>query len=176
MKYKLCKCVYCGESLDRNTEEWETTPNHRYAHKKCFDQKMQEKKEKQEIAQYKIKIHEKVQEVCGVSYVKTRTEKQIKQYLLEGKTAEGIYKTLEYWYDIKHGDPAEAHGGIGIVPYIYEEAIQYWNKQEHMKQTGMSIPQEQINQYVNSYNGLPRKCPPRAKVTKPLRTIYFILD
>lgn len=176
MAYKKCKCVYCGEPLDRNTEEWKPAPAGRYAHKKCFDDRQARLQEQQEEREYRSKIHEKVKEVCGIEYVKSRTEKQIKEYLSEGKTAKGIYKTLEYWYDIKHSDPSEAHGGIGIVPYVYGQAQKYWQDQTEKKQINAEIHDESVQIYLDIQKASPRQCNYKGKITKPKRRTIFKLD
>ena len=36
--------------------------------------------------------------------------------------------TLVYWYEIKNAPLDKANGGIGIVPYIYEQAKEYYAK------------------------------------------------
>ena len=54
------------------------------------------------------------------------TNKQIKDFLAEGYTASGILKTLIYGYEIKHNDISKAMGGIGIVPYVYKQALDYY--------------------------------------------------
>ena len=41
-------------------------------------------------------------------------------------TYSGILKTLKYWFEIKKGDLEKANGGIGIVPYVYDDAFLYW--------------------------------------------------
>lgn len=56
-------------------------------------------------------------------------QKQINQYLSDiekNYTYSGILKTLIYFYEIKHGDTSKAHNGIGIVPFLYDEAYQYY--------------------------------------------------
>lgn len=37
-----------------------------------------------------------------------------------------MLKSLRYFYEIKHGDKTKANGGIGIIPYIYPEAAEYY--------------------------------------------------
>ena len=174
--YRPCKCVYCGKPLDRNVEEWEQAPSNRYAHKSCYDKRQEEIQEQKTERKYKAKIHEKNKEVCGIQYVKTRTEKQIKEYLKEGMTAKNIYKTLEYWYDIKKQDPAEAHGGIGIVPYVYHQAMEYWQKQKIIGTQNDIIDDDTINGYLNIQESLPRQCNHKERIVKPKRKTFFILD
>lgn len=39
-----------------------------------------------------------------------------------------------YFFDIKQNSIEKANNGIGIVPYIYEEANQYFDAQEKQRQ------------------------------------------
>lgn len=65
--------------------------------------------------------------------------RQIKQYLSQGYTYEQIYNALVYWYEVKGKRDTDnvAHGGIGILAYIFTESEQYWNEirsiQERLK-------------------------------------------
>lgn len=53
--------------------------------------------------------------------------RQIQKYAAENQfTYTGMLKSLRYFYEIKHGDKAKANGGIGIIPYIYSEAAEYY--------------------------------------------------
>ena len=38
----------------------------------------------------------------------------------------GILKTLKWWYDLKGNSVEKANGAIGIVPYVYQQACQYY--------------------------------------------------
>lgn len=35
-------------------------------------------------------------------------------------------KALIYFYEVKHGDISKANQGLGILPYIYEDAKRYY--------------------------------------------------
>ena len=41
-------------------------------------------------------------------------------------TYSGMYKALKYFYEIKGNDIKKANGGIGIIPYIYKQAQDYF--------------------------------------------------
>lgn len=110
-------CKYCKESFDTEQEEYKKESN-RYAHLKCWE-------EQQKKVEYTEKIHKKMRDLLGEGYSRNKVDRQIKEYLDEGKTASGIFHTLEYWYDVKKADPSKAYGGIGIVPHIYLEARTY---------------------------------------------------
>lgn len=125
-KQSAVKCPYCDCYFYREEEEF-VKIGRRYAHKTCVDVQGQD-----DIL--KERIREKAKSVLGTAYVKTRVDKQINEFVEDGKTLEGILYTLEYWYDIKKMSAEKAYGGIGIVPFIYQEAQEYKSRQDQIKQ------------------------------------------
>lgn len=107
----------------------------------------------------------------NVTYINPRIRKQIKQYLEEYHyTYSGIHKALTYFYEIKNNSIEKANGGIGIVPYCYKQAFDYyyalWLAQEKNK-----------NKVIESY--LPEEIiihisPPQRKIKK--RKFFSFLD
>ena len=60
-------------------------------------------------------------------YVPPRAKKQINQFIQEyNYTYSGILKALVYFYEIKGGDREAAHDGIGIVPFVWQDAYNYY--------------------------------------------------
>ena len=120
------KCPKCGETFDRDIIQAVRINGRRYGHAKCYPDNnnfvpLVEKKISEE---QKIKNYAK--SILKEQYVAARINKQIKDFLAEGYTASGILKTLIYWYEIKHNDISKAMGGIGIVPYVYKQALDYY--------------------------------------------------
>lgn len=120
------KCPKCGETFDRDIIQAVKINGRRYGHAKCYPDNnnfvpLVEKKISEE---QKIKNYAK--SILKEQYVAARVNKQIKDFLTEGYTASGILKTLIYWYEIKHNDVSKAMGGIGIVPYVYKQALDYY--------------------------------------------------
>lgn len=120
------KCPKCGETFDRDIIQAVRINGRRYGHAKCYPDNnnfvpLVEKKISEE---QKIKNYAK--SILKEQYVAARVNKQIKDFLAEGYTASGILKTLVYWYEIKHNDVSKAMGGIGIVPYVYKQALDYY--------------------------------------------------
>lgn len=120
------KCPKCGETFDRDIIQAVKINGRRYGHAKCYPDNnnfvpLVEKKISEE---QKIKNYAK--SILKERYVAARVNKQIKDFLAEGYTASGILKTLIYWYEIKHNDVSKAMGGIGIVPYVYKQALDYY--------------------------------------------------
>lgn len=118
------------------------------------DKLSQLEKDKQALEDYIMKLF-------NISYVDPKIRKQIKQFVDEYHyTYSGIHKALIYHYEIKNGDLSKANGGIGIVPYVYQNAYRYYyalweaqQKNEHkviqeyvpkVKEIVIPIPQRQI--------------------------------
>lgn len=63
----------------------------------------------------------------GETYINAKTNKQLKDYREQyNYTYSGIHKALVYFYEIKGNDKNKANGGIGIVPFVYRDAYNYY--------------------------------------------------
>lgn len=123
MAHKV-KCYYCGQTFDRDKEPFVLVSTRRYAHKACAEgsqkSEFQEVKDKEELEAYIMKLF-------GTEYVDARIQKQIKQYKDEYNfTYSGMRKALIYFYEIKGNSLEKSNGGIGILPYIYKRAHDYY--------------------------------------------------
>lgn len=123
MTKAMVKCLYCGQQFDRLAEPCVKIKN-RYAHEECakkHDESIpQAQKDEEALKNY---IKEKFKDNANWALI----NKQLKDYVgKQGYTYRGILKTLEYWYDIKHNDISKAKGGLGIVPYVYNQALDYY--------------------------------------------------
>lgn len=129
-KYQV-KCPVCQNYFDRSVEEYVHFKN-RYYHKKCFEQV-----DKDDVA--KQKIYELMREVLGIQYSQPRISQQINQFVKKGLSVNTIYKTLLYWYKVKESSAAKANGGIGIVPYVCEEALNYYEQKDKIRLRNKNI-------------------------------------
>lgn len=43
-----------------------------------------------------------------------------------GYTWSGMAGTLHWFYDICHGSKEEGNGGVGIIPFVYDQAKEYY--------------------------------------------------
>ena len=119
------KCPVCGQMFMKDEIPNKHFKN-RYYHIDCF-----EKVNKNEIV--KEKIYEKMRRLLGDSFNQNRIAAQIKKYTTENNySIVGIYRALCYWYDVKNSDPSRAKGGIGIVPFIYQDAADYYAQLEQI--------------------------------------------
>ena len=59
--------------------------------------------------------------------VNAKIKKQIANFKKEyNYTYSGMLKTLIWWFDVKKNSIEKANGGIGIVPFVYQEAWNYY--------------------------------------------------
>ena len=125
MAKHLVKCSICGQSFDANTDPFvKTHKGHRYAHLHCSQKQeesiSQEEKDKKELEEY-------ILELLNIDYIDARIRKQINQFKNEyNYSYSGIKKALIYFYEIKGNDKSKANGGIGLVPYIYQDSFNYY--------------------------------------------------
>ena len=150
------KCPYCGQSFQRENTEF-VQLGRRYAHKSCADSVEQ--------------IHQLMQHVLGMGYSKTKVESQIKNFVSkEGMTIDSIYKTLIYWYEVKHSDTSQANGGIGIVPYVYAEYLKYAQQQSANAELNKG---KNIKDFITETKNVIGKATP---ITKPRHVKFYELD
>ena len=153
-------CVYCKQKFDRDKEYFTQISNMRYAHKKCAD-KMHVEKSKAE-KDYDALI-DYVEKLLGEHYVAARVTKQIKDFReAYNYTYSGMLGTLVYWFEIKKAPIDKANGGIGIIPYIYEEAKQYYDRIDFANKinenvTGYKLKMKEITIAPPQREALPQK-------------------
>jgi len=134
------KCLYCGERFSK--EQGRKVNGNRYAHFECI--------EKEELKKgIIVQIHNKMQNLLGDNYNRTKIDRSIKSMVKDGKTEIGILRTLEYWYDIRGNSAEKANGGISIVDWVYGDAMNYYDRQKKYQEQAktnevVSIKEEKI--------------------------------
>ena len=162
------KCIYCGVTFDRDKLPFIQVSQRRYAHQECS---LTEEQKKSKEEQDKIDLDNYIMQLFKIDYVDARIRKQIKQYREEyNYTYSGIRKALVYFYEVK-GNPIEkANGGIGIVPYVYQNAYNYylalWQAQQKNQDKVLTNYVPKVKEVV-----IPR---PQRKVKK--RELFTFLD
>lgn len=140
-KQPQVKCPICGQYFSRSEVPFIHLKN-RYYHQSCYEAqenaKSEEEKEKEKLIEYIKKLFD----------IKTPTLKintQIKNYI-ENKnySYEGIRKALIYWFEIKGNSIEKANGGIGIVPYCYEQALAYWKTVNEIREYNEQAQKTQV--------------------------------
>jgi hypothetical protein len=122
------KCYVCKEQFDTDKIQAVRHSSTRYSHATCEPDNtdfvpMPPSKDSDEYRE----LQKAINVYLGKSKNSFLVNKQIKQYTQEGLSYEDIKMALDYFYKVKKGGSEKARGGIGIVPYILEEALQYYN-------------------------------------------------
>lgn len=120
----MAKCFYCGETFDRNAEEFVAVSSRRYAHKHCFEQNQaglsQEEKDLAALEKY-------IKQKFSMQTVSAKISKQIANYKRQYQfTYSGMLKALIWWFDVKNHTLEGTNDGVGILPYIYNDAKTYY--------------------------------------------------
>ena len=75
----------------------------------------------------KMKLEQYINKLFHTDYVDPRIQKQIKNYIKEYNfTYSGILKSLVYFYEVKQNPIEKSNDGIGIVPWVYKQAFNYY--------------------------------------------------
>lgn len=137
------KCTVCGKTFNRDRIQAVKTGARRYAHYKCAPDGELVPLEETGKDEDLIKLEEYISQLLGDSYNYARVKKQIKEYKEQyDYTYSGILKTLIWWYEIKGNPKDKAQGGIGIVPFVYKDALNYYYS---------LYKAQQVNQNLSSY-------------------------
>lgn len=120
-KANIKKCLYCGGDIDISVEDYRMPRTNRYAHKKCYEEHYNPDED------YIGVIYSFLKEEVGISYDYQQCERQRVSFIQKhGYTNEGIYNALRYFYLVKKQSPEKSGNRIGIVPYVYNEAKEYY--------------------------------------------------
>jgi hypothetical protein len=110
--------------FDRDKEPFVQVSAARYAHKACAEKNQVEKTQKEKDYDALVNY---IENLFGIGYVSAKVAKQIKEYReTYNYTYSGMLGTLVYWYEVKGATIDQANGGIGIIPYVYDQALQYY--------------------------------------------------
>ena len=124
MAKHLVKCLYCGQQFDREAEPTKQVSARRYAHLKCWEEHYlnlsQEEKDIEEFYNY-------TKELFKEDYNYILTKKLAERYVKENHyTYSGMLKTLKWYYEKMNNSIEKSNGSIGIIPYIYNQAMTYY--------------------------------------------------
>lgn len=111
------KCPECGTFNDKENAVYH---NSRYYCKVCYENKVSELEDYKNLISY----------ICELYQIETPTGwmvKQIKDFKEKfNYTYRGMRSTLHYFYEIQEGNSVTDSMGIGIVPFVYDEAKKFY--------------------------------------------------
>ena len=129
------ECRICHMPIDKKMEkeniDWIMPSQNWYYHKECYDTW---KAAPATDDDWILMIYDFLARDIKVKYDYHMCQAQIENFWKKKKiNPKGIYFTLKYFYQIKGNPWEKGHGGIGIVPYVFEDAKAYWIAQEQKK-------------------------------------------
>lgn len=128
MAKHMVKCPKCGKTFDTNTEQAVKVSARRYGHASCYPDikdfvSMTESQVDPDLTKLKDYIKKKYGNNANYALI----NRQIKQFQKEHQySLSGILKSLVYFYDVQGHSVDDSNGGIGIVPYVYQQAYNYY--------------------------------------------------
>lgn len=149
MAQEIVICKYCGMEFSKSDTEYFTI-GRRYAHMACH--KAFEEKQNKEIRDYELLV-ECIKKIFKLEILSAKIEKQIRDFIAKyNYDYTGIRRTLEWWFILKRNPTTLAQDGIGIVPFVYNEALEYFHRLEQANEFNESaeIKKPHIHEVVIS--------------------------
>lgn len=130
--------------IDKAKSDWIMPSQNWYYHKECYETWRAAPATDEEWVEM---IFDFLARDMKVSYNYHLCKQQIENYWKKEKiNPKGIYFSLKYFYEIKKHPWEKGHGGIGIVPYVFNEAKAYWIEQERKKRGFMKEMESQAKE------------------------------
>lgn len=131
MEDKIYTCRHCKKTIIAKPEEkdvtWLERSKNFYYHTTCWNEFLNKAQEKDDDLWFDLIFVLITKELkCNYNFFKIKA--QTDKFLKQGLTMKGIYFTLYWYHKIKKEQYNETYG-IGIVPFVYEEATTYWVEQ-----------------------------------------------
>lgn len=121
------KCTVCGKTFDRDKVQAVKSGARRYAHLTCMPNGEKVPLAISDEDPDLVKLKEYIANLLKDQYVPARVNKQIKEYKEKyNYTYSGMLKALVWFYEVKEHSIDKANGGIGIIPFIYQDAYNYY--------------------------------------------------
>lgn len=122
----MVKCAVCGKTFDRDKVFTVKYSARRYAHFDCYPKGDAIAPPPQKDLEME-KLKEYINKLYGSSANWALITQQIKKFQTENNySLSGILKSLVYFYEVKKNPIEKSQGGIGIVPYCYQDAYNYY--------------------------------------------------
>lgn len=161
----MVKCTVCGESFDRDKVQAVKSGARRYAHYTCLPEGELVPLPNMVVDQDLVDLENYIKNLLGDDYNPARVKKQIKDYKTEyNYSYSGMLKALVWFYEVKGNSIEKANGGIGILPFVYQDAYNYYYS---LYLAQLVNEEKDVNQYKTKVREIVIKSPSVAE--KPVR-------
>ena len=155
-------CLYCKQQFNRDKEPFKKVTSRRYAHKECYENYLKNMtKEEKDM----IDFYEYVKNLFKEDYNYILTKKLAEKYVRENNyTYSGMLKTLKWYYEKEGHSIEKSNGSIGIMPYIYNQALNYYYT---LYQAQLVNKEKNISDFILSKEKIIKIESPRVYVQPP---------
>ena len=120
-------CAVCGKKFDRDSVQAVKFNARRYAHYECKPDGELVPLVSKEIDPDLVQLKEYISKLFGDNTNWALVNRQIKKFREENNYSySGILKSLIYFFEVKHNPVDKANNAIGIVPFCYKDAYNYY--------------------------------------------------
>lgn len=171
MAKHIVKCFYCGETFDANVEPNAKVRSNRYAHQSCIDNRQeqtitQEERELQDLENF-------IKQLFNYDTLPLFVQKQIQQFRVnKNYSYSAIHKTLYYFFIVRGNSIERSNGGIGIVPYVIDEAKKYYQAMANIQE----INREKLKQGYEVQVREVHIGEPKSNLMRGYRNLFSFLD
>lgn len=141
----VVRCCYC---LERSDKAGMVSINGKNYHPACA-----------QLYTDKQDLYKTINRIFGLKAPGPANMQLIKKYAEQGYTFRGMNRALKYFYDIKQRTTTQAEERIGIIPYVYQEAQQYFLQQdlemEKREQNAQNISQKEKQYHLVDIEKIP---------------------
>lgn len=124
-----CICPKCNIRFDRDKIQAVKVSARRYGHATCYPDNtdyVSLVKTKEQDTDY-IALMNYIKKIFGDKANYAQINRQLKIYTTENNYSySGIMKSLVYWYEVKGNSIEKSNYALGIVPFIYQDAYNYY--------------------------------------------------
>ena len=129
-------CQVCRKGINKLTDEYIKKSNG-YIHKSCVSS---EDLDKKELNDYICEIfHLKAPGPTNSAMIKRFHEKN-------GYSYKSMYYALKYYFEVKKGSVEKSQNRIGILPYIYDDAKNYYSNLTNVQNKVLVNIEKQLSQ------------------------------
>lgn len=134
---RMVRCTFCQQLVDKDLCIRHNEKNY---HQKCY----QDYLDRKEVLRYVAKLFGFKSEDRPGPVINSQLKTFMTKYSYY--TYKGILNSLVYFYEVKKGSKEKANEGIGIVPYIYDEAQEYYEKLYNKQEKVAKIIEKQLEE------------------------------
>lgn len=148
-KAKEYSCPYCKNTVYANEAIKKGT---RYYHSECIENKRIEEEEKSTAASHYKELIAYICELYATDAPTGMILKQIKDYQEQyNYKTKGMELALRYFYETLDNKVREGDG-IGIIPYVYEDAKYHYLKQQKIAESINNRIDEEIVVFIDPHD------------------------